>query len=141
MAISTKLSVAVHILTLIGYKEATQVNSEFIAGSINTNPVVVRRYMSALKKAGLIESSRGTTKTSLTREPSQISLYDVYQALALKNDLFNIHQDSNIECMIGRNIQTALEREYQKIQEKMEADLKKVTLQDVLEDIIEINER
>ncbi|MFC0233838.1 Rrf2 family transcriptional regulator [Vagococcus entomophilus] len=140
MAVSTKLSVAVHILTLIGSKEATQVNSEFIAGSIHTNPVVVRRYMSALKKAGLIESSRGATKTSLTREPSQISLYDVYQALALKNDLFNIHQDTNIECLIGRNIQTALEREYRKIQEKMEEDLKKVTLQDVLEDIIEINE-
>lgn len=140
MAVSTKLSVAVHILTLIGSKEATQVNSEYIAGSIHTNPVVVRRYMSALKKAGLIESSRGATKTSLTREPSQISLYDVYYALALKNDLFNIHQDTNIECLIGRNIQTALEREYRKIQEKMEEDLKKVTLQDVLEDIIEINE-
>lgn len=140
MAVSTKLSVAVHILTLIGSKEATQVNSEYIAGSIHTNPVVVRRYMSALKKAGLIESSRGATKTSLTREPSQISLYDVYHALALKNDLFNIHQDTNIECLIGKNIQTALEREYRKIQEQMEEDLKQVTLQDVLENIMELNE-
>ncbi|MFU1875248.1 Rrf2 family transcriptional regulator, partial [Enterococcus faecium] len=54
MAMSTKLSVAIHILSLIETGPQEQVTSEYIASSVNTNPVVVRRLMSQLKKAGLI---------------------------------------------------------------------------------------
>lgn len=50
MAMSTKLSVAIHILSLIEIGPPDRVNSELIAASVNTNPVVVRRLMSKLKK-------------------------------------------------------------------------------------------
>lgn len=62
MAMSTKLSVAIHILSLIETGPQEQVTSEYIASSVNTNPVVVRRLMSQLKKAGLIHSMRGANK-------------------------------------------------------------------------------
>lgn len=61
MAMSTKLSVAIHILSLIETGPQEQVTSEYIASSVNTNPVVVRRLMSQLK-AGLIHSMRGANK-------------------------------------------------------------------------------
>jgi DNA-binding IscR family transcriptional regulator len=60
MAMSTKLSVAIHILSLIEIGPPERVNSELIAASVNTNPVVVRRLMSKLKKAGFIHTSRGS---------------------------------------------------------------------------------
>ena len=80
MAMSTKLSVAIHILSLIETGPQEQVTFEYIASSVNTNPVVVRRLMSQLKKAGLIHSMRGANKNTLLKKPEEISLYEIYTA-------------------------------------------------------------
>ncbi len=47
---STKLSVSIHIMSVIVLMEGQPVTSEYIASSINTNPALVRRLMSRLKK-------------------------------------------------------------------------------------------
>ena len=135
MAMSTKLSVAVHILSLIELGPSDQMTSEFIARSVNTNPVVVRRLMSQLKKANLIHSMRGATKTYLLKEPQEISLYDVYEAVELDREVFNVHQNTNPNCIVGANIQTALEESFSKAQQQMEAELKQVTLASVIQNI------
>lgn len=135
MAMSTKLSVAVHILSLIELGPADQMTSEFIASSVNTNPVVVRRLMSQLKKANLIHSMRGATKTYLLKEPQEITLYDVYEAVELDREIFNIHQNTNPKCMVGATIQEVLEEGFSKAQRQMEAELKQVTLASVIQDI------
>lgn len=135
MAMSTKLSVAIHILSLIEMGPPDQVNSELIASSVNTNPVVIRRLMSKLKKAGLIHTSRGATKTYLLKKPEDISLYDVYDAVELEHEIFNIHQNPNPNCQVGANIQSALEVQYSKIQQQMEVELKEIALSDVLHQI------
>ena len=90
MAMSTKLSVAIHILSLIETGPQEQVTSEYIASSVNTNPVVVRRLMSQLKKAGLIHSMRGANKNTLLKKPEEISLYEIYTAVELEREIFNI---------------------------------------------------
>ena len=46
--VNTRLSVAIHILSLIAANPRE--SSEMIAGSVNTNPVVIRRMISQLKK-------------------------------------------------------------------------------------------
>ncbi|EUJ18671.1 transcriptional regulator Rrf2 family protein [Listeria aquatica FSL S10-1188] len=51
MAISTRFSVAVHILTLVDRNRGEQITSEEIAGSVGTNPVVIRRIMSLFKES------------------------------------------------------------------------------------------
>lgn len=81
MAFSTKLSVATHMLALIDIFENEEVTSEAMAASIQTNPVVVRKLLSQLNKAGLIETSRGSGKTKLATLAQNISLYDIYQAV------------------------------------------------------------
>ncbi|BCT29808.1 hypothetical protein BVAD3_34820 [Bacillus velezensis] len=48
--INSRLAVAIHILSLISTDE--RASSDMIAGSVNTNPVVVRRTISQLKKSG-----------------------------------------------------------------------------------------
>jgi Rrf2 family protein len=135
MAMSTKLSVAIHILSLIEIGPPERVNSELIAASVNTNPVVVRRLMSKLKKAGLIHTSRGATQTYLLKRPEDISLYEIYTAVELEQDIFNIHQNPNPKCVVGANIQAALEKQYAKVQQSMETELKEITLADVVQQI------
>ena len=60
MQISTKFTIAVHLLTAVAYfSESQKVTSDFLAGSIGSNPVIIRNIMGQLKEAGLIDIKRG----------------------------------------------------------------------------------
>ena len=83
MQISIKCSVAVHCLIFIHEaKGIAKVTSNLLAQSTGSNPVVIRNILSALKKAGLIAVPRGTGGAELCADPSQITLYQIYSALA-----------------------------------------------------------
>ncbi|MBC1781287.1 Rrf2 family transcriptional regulator [Listeria welshimeri] len=135
MAISTRFSVAVHILTLIDMNKERSITSDTIAASVNTNPVVIRRIMSKLKKAGLIQSSPGISGTYLLKNATEITLYDIYQAVEVTNNLFDIHKNPNPNCEVGTNIQETLDTVFIHAQQKMEADLKRTTLSQITADI------
>ena len=45
------------------------------------NPVIIRKTLSQLKKAGLIHVARGTGGAELTQAADEISLLDIYQAV------------------------------------------------------------
>lgn len=128
---STKLSVAVHILSLLDIEADNHLTSTQIAGSVNTNPVVIRRIMGQLKKANLIESYVGKKSNKLSKLPSEITLLDVYLAVHEDELPFGIHQNTEINCVVGSQIQNVLETTYQKIQSEMMDSLKKVTLADI----------
>lgn len=127
--ISTRFSMAVHTLCLIAVSPG-EITGDFIAGSVNTNPVVIRRIAGMLKKAGLIEVRSGVGGAYLLRSPEDITLLDVYRAVHVteNNRLFGIHEDPNILCQVGRNIQTALEAEFSEAQNAMEQRLAKTTI-------------
>lgn len=135
MAISTRFSVAVHILTLIDMNKERSITSDTIAASVNTNPVVIRRIMSKLKKAGLIQSSPGISGTYLLKNATEITLYDIYQAVEVTDNLFDIHKTPNPNCEVGANIQETLDTVFIHAQQKMEADLKRTTLSQITADI------
>ncbi|MBF2483066.1 Rrf2 family transcriptional regulator [Listeria welshimeri] len=135
MAISTRFSVAVHILTLIDMNKERSITSDTIAASVNTNPVVIRRIMSKLKKAGLIQSSPGISGTYLLKNATEITLYDIYQAVKVTDNLFDIHKNPNPNCEVGANIQETLDTVFIHAQQKMEADLKRTTLSQITADI------
>ena len=128
---STKLSVAVHILSLLDIEADNHLTSTQIAGSVNTNPVVIRRIMGQLKKANLIESYVGKKSNKLSKLPSEITLLDVYLAVHEDELPYGIHQNTEINCVVGSQIQDVLETTYQKIQSEMMDSLKKVTLADI----------
>ncbi|MBC1971212.1 Rrf2 family transcriptional regulator [Listeria welshimeri] len=135
MAISTRFSVAVHILTLIDMNKERSITSDTIAASVNTNPVVIRRIMSKLKKAGLIQSSPGISGTYLLKNATEITLYDIYQVVEVTDNLFDIHKNPNPNCEVGANIQETLDTVFIHAQQKMEADLKRTTLSQITADI------
>ena len=50
MQISTKFTIAVHILTAVEYFSGSyKVTSDFLAGSIGSNPVIIRNIMYQLR--------------------------------------------------------------------------------------------
>ncbi len=106
---SRRLSAAVHILTFMAHEGAGPLSSEFIASSVNTNPVVVRRILAALAKAGLVVSVPGTRGGSrLARPADAISLADVHDAVE-DGDPFPLHEHPNAACPVGRHIHAVLE--------------------------------
>ncbi|MBM7542597.1 Rrf2 family transcriptional regulator [Amphibacillus cookii] len=133
--INTKLSVAIHILTLIATNPHDPVTSESIAKSVNTNPVVIRRLSGQLKQAGLISSQAGKPGFTLLKAPGQITILTVYQALQTKGDLFLIHPDPNPNCWVGKNIQSVLETTYKRAQDALEQELAQQTLANIIKQL------
>jgi Rrf2 family protein len=141
MQISSRFTVALHIFTAVDvFKDDYKVTSDFLAGSIGTNPVIVRKLLTQLKNAGLITVARGTGGIELTKELSEISFYDVYQAIEPLEggDLFRFHDAPNPQCPVGRNIHALLDDKLSDIQEAMESEMKKYTLQDLREGMQEL---
>ena len=102
-------------------------------GNINTNPVIIRKILSQLSKADLITVARGTGGITINRPLSEISFYDVYQAIepVENGDLFHFHEAPNPECPVGRNIHKLLDGKLKSIQDAMENEMKKYTLSDL----------
>lgn len=135
MRITSRFTMAIHLLTAIEvFKSDYKVTSDFLASSINTNPVVVRRLLQQLKAAGLIEVARGSGGTTLKKKPEEITLYDVYQAVdCVENgELFHFHDAPNQKCPVGRNMHTVLDKRLVKMQEALENEMKSSSIEDIL---------
>ena len=138
MQITSKFTIAAHIIAAIDYfKDSEKVTSNFLAGSVGANPVIVRNVMGNLKESGIIAISQGKSGISLAKEPSKITFYDVYKAVDCVDDsgLFHFHENPNINCPVGRNIHSAMDEKLQRVQSIMENELSHITMADVVADV------
>ncbi|ALX47236.1 Rrf2 family transcriptional regulator [Lentibacillus amyloliquefaciens] len=135
---NNRLAVSIHILSLAALHSREQLTSDFIARSIQTNSVVVRRLTSELKHAGLLTSQPGITGIQLTRLSTDITLLDIYKAIqGNQESVFAIHQNPNPHCEVGANIQSTLDTTFGKVQQAIEKELSNQTLQDIVNDLFE----
>ncbi|CAM2899212.1 MULTISPECIES: Rrf2 family transcriptional regulator [Paenibacillus] len=134
--ISSRFSIAVHTLSLVAVVP-NECTGDFIAKSVNTNPVIIRRIMSKLKQAGLIEVRPGVGGASLLKDPADITLLDIYRALEVVEDgeLFNFHKHPNPNCPVGSMIEQTLRAELIEAQLAMEQRLKRVTIQQMMDQV------
>ncbi|WP_138751982.1 Rrf2 family transcriptional regulator [Paenibacillus sinopodophylli] len=135
---NNRFAVAVHIMTLLESDKGTRITSDYIAGSVNTNPVVIRRIMGLLNKAGLVATSAGIAGAVITRPVNEITLYDIYMAVHNngQDELFAIHEKPNPDCPVGRNIQSSLETAFTEAQRAMEEKLAGITLEQITADVM-----
>ena len=137
MQISSRFTLAVHIFTCIDiFQQDYKITSDFLAGSTNVNPVIIRKLLSQLKAAGLVNVARGSGGASIARPLEQITFLDVYRAVAcVENDqLFHFHENPNPNCPVGRNIHAILDDKLEQVQAAMERELDSITLADVKRD-------
>lgn len=138
MQISSRFTIATHMLILIaleGHKQ--KVTSDLLAGSVGVNPVIIRKTLSQLKKAGLISVTRGTGGASIVKDLSAMTLLDVYQAvesLGKSGELFSFHEHPNPDCPIGNGIHTVLDQKLIEVQQAMETKLAQTSLDQVVAD-------
>jgi Rrf2 family protein len=112
-----RFATALHILTLLDLKKNEVLSSEYIAGSINVNPVIVRKEISNLRAYGIIDSKEGKGGGySLAKPASQIRLSDVYQAVN-QLPILGRSNDPNPDCVVGRQINVHLKDLFNKADE------------------------
>ncbi|HIZ36916.1 MAG TPA: Rrf2 family transcriptional regulator [Candidatus Ruania gallistercoris] len=139
MAVSTRTATAVHAMTFLAYwtDEGLQ-SSATMADSLESNPVLVRRVLGALRDAGLVYALEGSGGGwQLTRPAEEISLLDAYAAVEDSRALLPTHaHPPNQNCVIGRHAQSVLEAEFSAAQRALDERLAQTTIADVLERIL-----
>lgn len=141
MQISSRFTLAVHIFACIDvFKDEYKVTSDFLAGSTNVNPVIVRKILGQLKAAGLVEVARGSGGASISKPLNEISFLDIYNAVGCveNGELFHFHENPNIDCPVGRNIHAVLDDKLMRVQKAMETELSSITLEDIRRDTKEL---
>ena len=118
--INGRFAISIHILSLLSMEEG--LSSEYIASSININPVLVRKEISRLRKANLIETKEGKNGGSfLACSPKKITLADVYKAVYEKPLFSHSKNKPNPQCPMGVKIGEIMDE----VNEKAEAALLK----------------
>lgn len=140
MARNSRFAIAVHTLALMANYEDQALKSEFIACFVKTNPVVIRRILSELSKAKLVESQSGAHGGSrLKRQPEEISLWEIYQAVEM-SAAFVVHQPlAEGQCKVSRNIESVLINIQNRVDKAVWQTLRDVTLAEVLQMLREEN--
>ena len=137
MQISSRFTLAVHIFACIDtFGSEYKVTSDFLAGSTNVNPVIIRKILGQLKGAGLIEVARGTGGTTVTKPLDEITFLDIYNAVECveNGELFHFHENPSTNCPVGRNIHYILDDKLFRIQSALEKELASITLADIKQD-------
>ncbi len=139
MASSSQFSIAVHVLVMLAKSAGENIKSEYLAESVNTNAVVIRRLLCQLAQANLVVSQTGAAGgTRLLKNAKEISLSEIYTA-ASTGEVFALHrQQPNQDCPVGKNIESFLCNLQKEIDQAIEEKLSQRTLQNVLE-LIEQN--
>ena len=136
MQFSSRLPVAVHILlAIVEFDGKEKTTSTFLAGSVNVNPVIIRNTLGQLKAAGLVTVKAGEGGASLAKEPKEITLLNIFDAVEKEEALFHFHENPNPECPVGKNVHAVLDNKLFAIQEAMREKMASITLQDLIDDM------
>ena len=134
---NSRFAVATHILTGIALNsEKGLVSSDYLASSVNTNPVVVRRIIQDLVRVGLLRGKPGKGGGSeLALPPDKINLFQVYQAVQT-GPLFDFNPNvPNKKCPLSCRMKELLEPVFESVDKGLEDNLKKIHIQDLIQDM------
>ena len=133
MRTSCRFAMAVHALAVLAYQEGDRVTSAELAGSVNTNPVIIRRLLLALQRARLVDTSKGAGSGSrLSRSPRRIDLAEVYRAVEDPEPFATPAHKANAACPVGKCMRKTLDVIFASARSALEQDLAKTTLADVM---------
>jgi Rrf2 family transcriptional regulator, repressor of oqxAB len=128
---SGRFAMAVHALALLSQDEKGM-SSDFMAGSINTHAVFLRRVLRLLARAGLIvaqEGRRGGYR--LCRPAASISLAEVYRVIEPEGPIAPSPCEPSALCPVGSGMRAAFAAAAASARAGMEAALARQTVADV----------
>lgn len=141
MAANSRMTIAVHALAWMALAQRRGqdvLTSSEVAASVNTNPVIIRRCLGDLRRAGLVSVRHGAgAGWGLARAPEQITLLEVHDAVGQEPPFGLHHAEPNLECPVGKGIRPALSRVYGEIEQVLRRELAVVSVADVLRETLE----
>jgi Rrf2 family protein len=132
MAANSRFAVAVHALALIAWQQDECRSSREIASSVATNPVVIRRLLAQLARAGIVASSHGAKGGfRLARPAARVTLLDVYRAVE-EGGFFALPEKGDAKCPVACRMKEILDGVFARVESKVVPELKRATLADVV---------
>lgn len=123
---------SVHILAMLDVMDGLAPTSALLAGSVGTHPVLVRRLLGALRRAGFVRTARGEHGALLARPAREISLLEVFHAIVgPARKVIALHSHPNPLCPIARNIAAALAAPVEEASKAVERTLARRTVASV----------
>ena len=132
MPASSRFAVALHVVTLLAAEGGRPVPSALVAGSIRTNPVVIRRILRDLSRAGIVHTRRGSSGgSSLSRAPGRVTLLQVYRAVGECEALSLPGRTGNPRCPVGACMGRVAAAVLRRAQRALERELSRATVADL----------
>ncbi|WP_350293731.1 Rrf2 family transcriptional regulator [uncultured Croceitalea sp.] len=130
--VKTRFSIALHIMTLLSIYYEDWLPSTTIAGSLNINPVLVRKELVTLKEGGFIESKEGKNGgVRLLKAPSKILLSDIFNLVKGPDTVLSkLKNTPNPSCRVGKQINDKLTAVMSTIDNAISNELNKQTLEE-----------
>jgi Rrf2 family protein len=142
VAANSRMTIGVHALAWMALAQRQGhdvLTSDQVAASVNTNPVIIRRSLGDLRRAGLVRVRHGAgAGWSLARAPEEITLLDVYDAVGHEQPFGMHHTEPNLECPVGRGIRPALDQVYGEIEQTVRHELTLISVADVLRTTLQV---
>ena len=128
-----RFSSALHLLVLVSEAE-TPMSSEQMAKSMGTNASYVRKLSGLLRKAGIVQSQRGSAGLALVPQADELTLLDIYLAACETDhvELFEVHRNPSDRCIVGRHIAPVLGEMFKDLEDEAARELRSRTLADCI---------
>ena len=102
---NTRFATAIHIMTILAKNPQAFLTSDWLAGSINVNPVIVRKELINLKKSGLVESRQGKDGgVRIGKDAENINVAEIYETIKNSEVLGKKNLNPNPLCNVGKDI-------------------------------------
>lgn len=129
---NSRTSVALHALAHLVKRQAP-VTSEDLGKCLQTNPVVIRRVLGELKKAGIVDSEKGHGGGWIViKHSKQISFSEVFNALDEKLVPEAPKLDKDEQCLIMRTLALIMSDFLSDAEALLDNRLKKISVHDVV---------
>jgi len=136
MSANSRFPVAVHVLTALAYRDGESLSSSRLAASVRTNPVVIRRLLLQLGKAGLIKTQVGKSGgVLLAKRPESITLLDVFRAVEGGSPFVLPDKPENKACDVSCAMEKLLSSVLADTDRAISRSLERVRLSDLVKGV------
>ncbi|HVH42222.1 MAG TPA: Rrf2 family transcriptional regulator [Labilithrix sp.] len=130
----SRLSVTLHLL--LHMAETSALTSEALARQTSSHPVVIRRTMAGLRKAGLVRSEKGHGGGwTLARPLDRLTLGDVYDALGMPTVFAMGDRTESPGCLVEQAVNRAMRDAFGAAEALLMKRLHHVSLADLAADV------
>lgn len=132
--VDQRFAVAVHAMCVLSFRSPELSSAAFVGENISVNPLIVKRIIGAMVRAGLVEAVRGSRGGyRLMRNAQNVSLWDIYFAVQAGGPFLKRFGMPQSNCDEGRAIDRVVFDLYADLDHAIKGRLDGITLAHILQ--------